>query len=232
MKKTLSSDVFVKRVEHILTHNKHVDGVLNPNLFGDHNSVFYINYRHRAIRKHLEFSITNDDFNQLTSQDCYICGKISTRTHKNGVDRYDNELGYTLENCRSCCGECNYMKCEYSYDDMFDKLKLIHHYNSKPVSDQNISENISIVIDETADIVSDANVAIAANVATEHGNITLSFTRGNKKTPEQIKEACRLRKQKQRAELQAKYGDDEYKKKHAKEIAEARFKRKQNAVDE
>ncbi len=55
---------------------------------------------------------------------------------------------------------------------------------------------------------------------------------GNKKTPEQIKEACRLRKQKQRADLQAKYGDEEYKKKHAKEIAEARLKRKQKALSE
>ena len=51
--------------------------------------------------------------------------------------------------------------------------------------------------------------------------------RGNKKTPEQIREASRLRKQKQRAELQAKYGDEEYKKNHAKQIAEARLKRKQ-----
>jgi hypothetical protein len=60
----------------------------------------------------------------------------------------------------------------------------------------------------------------------------VSFARSNKKTPEQIKEACILRKQKQRAELQAKYGDDEYKKKRAKELAEARLKRKQNAVTE
>jgi hypothetical protein len=31
----------------------------------------------------------------------------------------------------------------------------------------------------------------------------------------------------QRTDLQAKYGDEEYKKKHAKEIADARAKRKQ-----
>ena len=231
MKNTLSGDVFVRRVEHILTHNKHVDGVLNPNLFGDHNSVICMDYKRRAIRKQLEFSLTNDEFNQLTLQECYICGKKSTRTHKNGVDRYDNTSGYTLDNCRSCCGECNYMKCEYSYDDLFDKLKLI--YNYKPVTEQDVSENISIVIDGNADDIGvDANVAITAIVVTEPDNITVSLIRGNKKTPEQIKEACRLRKQKQRAELQAKYGDDEYKKKHAKEIAEARLKRKQNAVAE
>ena len=46
----------------------------------------------------------------------------------------------------------------------------------------------------------------------------------NKKTPEQRKEESRLRKQKQRSDLQAKYGDEEYKKKHAKEIADARAK--------
>ena len=119
-------------------------------------------------------------------------------------------------------------------------IKLI--YNYKLVTEQDVSENISIVIDDNIDIVSDtnvtvhdntdANVNVCANVETEPDTINVSLTRGNKKTPEQIKEGCRLRKQKQRAELQAKYGDNEYKKKHAKEIAEARLKRKQNAVAE
>jgi hypothetical protein len=213
MKNTLSGDVFIRRVDHILTHNKHVCGVLNPSLFGDHNNVIYMDYKRRAIRKQLEFSMTNDDFNKLNLQDCYICGKQSTSKHINGMDRFDNNLGYTIDNCKPCCGECNYMKREYSYDDIFDKFKQIYQHNSKPVSEQVSCENISFVID-----------------ANEVDNVTVSITPGNKKTPEQIKEACRLRKQKQRADLQAKYGDEEYKKKHAKEIAEARLKRKQQSA--
>jgi len=213
MKNTLSGDVFIRRIDHILTHNKHVNGVLNPSLFGDHNNVIYMNYRHRAIRKQLEFSLTKEEFNTLNLQDCYICGKQSTSKHINGVDRYDNNLGYTFDNCKPCCGECNFMKCEYSYDDIFDKFKLIYQYNTKPELEQETCENISFVVEPEANDI-----------------IVSTHSVGNKKTPEQIKEACRLRKQKQRADLQAKYGDEEYKKKHAKEIAEARLKRKQQSA--
>jgi hypothetical protein len=84
------------------------------------------------------------------------------------------------------------MKREYSYDDLFDKFKLIHQHNLQSV-------NISITIETEL-----MNEPVITNA--------VMLFRGNKKTPEQIKEACRLRKQKQRAELQAKYGDEEYKK--------------------
>jgi hypothetical protein len=57
--------------------------------------------------------------------------------------------------------------------------------------------------------------------------VIYSLLPGNKKTHEQRKDEAIMRKQKQRAELKVKYDDDEYKKKHAKEIAEARSKRKQ-----
>ncbi len=202
IKKTLSGDIFVNRVYHILTYNELIDGTLNPALFGDHNRVVYERYRERAIKKMLEFSITKDEFAVITAKACYMCGKQCSTTHKNGIDRYDNNLGYTIDNCRPCCGECNYMKREYSYADVFDKFMSIHRHKTVSV------------------------------VESSPYNAATSFLRGNKKTPEQVREEAKLRKQKQRADLQAKYGDEEYKKKHAKEIAEARQKRKQLELTE
>lgn len=203
-KKTLTGDVFIRRVEHILTYNKHVNGSLFPGLFGDHDGSGYIMCKRRADLKNFEFSLSKSDHDTITAKDCYICGKPNTNTHKNGIDRYDNSIGYIPDNCRSCCGECNYMKREYSYDELFDKFKLIYQYNLQHA-------NITMTIEpETINTT----------------GVVMSF-RGNKKTPEQIREASRLRKQKQRADLQAKYGDEEYKKNHAKQIAEARLKRKQ-----
>ena len=196
MKNTLSCDIFIRRIQHILTYNKLIDGNLNPGLFGDHNNVVFARYRERAVKKGLECSITTDEFDAITTKDCYMCGKQCSITHNNGIDRYDNNIGYTIDNCRPCCGECNYMKREYSYQDVFEKFMMICKCNPIP---------ITIPVDNTIH----------------------SLSRGNKKTPEQIREEARLRKQKQRTELQAKYGDEEYKKKHAKEIADARAKRKQ-----
>ena len=51
----------------------------------------------------------------------------------------------------------------------------------------------------------------------------------NKKTPEEIREAARLRKQKQRNTLVEKYGNEEYKRLRAKEIAEYRQRKKDEA---
>jgi hypothetical protein len=203
MKNTLFGSVFIKRVEHILTYNKHVDGSLFPSLFEDHNTPCYIAYKRRADLKQIEFSLTKEDYLLITANDCYICGKPNTTSHVNGVDRYDNNIGYVPVNCRSCCGDCNYTKRGYSYDELFDKFNLIYQYNLQRA-------NITMTIIPEPVVTSDT-----------------MLLRGNKKTPEQIREASRLRKQKQRAELQAKYGDEEYKKNHAKQIAEARLKRKQ-----
>ena len=212
IKKTLTGDLFIRRVEHILTYNKHAHGSLCMDLFGDHEGCGYIICKRRAALKQFEFSLSKSEHDTITAKDCYICGKPNTTSHKNGIDRYDNNIGYVFDNCRSCCGECNFMKREYSYHELFDKFKLIYQHNLKSP----LSENISITIEPEPVIASDINNVMVFS--------------GTKKTPEQIKEASRLRKQKQRAELQAKYGDEEYKKNHAKQIADARLKRKQQST--
>ena len=46
--------------------------------------------------------------------------------HKNGLDRLDNSVGYTLQNIKPACFECNLMKKTMSHDSLIEKLKLIH----------------------------------------------------------------------------------------------------------
>ena len=235
MKNTLRGDAFIRRVEHILTYNKHVNGSLSPDLFGDHTRACYMASKRRATLKNFEFSLTKDVYYMITVNDCYICGKPNTETHVNGIDRYDNNIGYVFDNCRSCCGDCNYMKREYSYNDLFDKFKLIYQHNSMnprfPMlthqHNSNSTQFANIYITVEPELI---NEPVILNDINEVITNDIMLSCGNKKTPEQIKEACRLRKQKQRDELQAKYGDEEYKKNHAKQIAEARLKRKQQAI--
>ena len=52
------------------------------------------------------------------------------------------------------------------------------------------------------------------------------ITKSNKKSKEEIKEEARLRKQLQRERLKNKYGDEEYKRMRAKEIADNRASQK------
>jgi hypothetical protein len=57
---------------------------------------------------------------------------------------------------------------------------------------------------------------------------TRQIVKGNKLTDEQKREKERIRKQAQRDALRKKYGDEEYKKLHAKQIAEQRKKNKED----
>lgn len=52
--------------------------------------------------------------------------KKTNENHTNGVDRFDNEIGYTFHNSNACCGQCNIMKKEMDYSIFMDKLKKIH----------------------------------------------------------------------------------------------------------
>ena len=54
---------------------------------------------------------------------------------------------------------------------------------------------------------------------------TRQIVKGNKLTNDQKREKERIRKKAQRDALRKKYGDEEYKKLHAKQIAEQRKKK-------
>lgn len=125
MKGSLHKNVFLKRVEHILTHQGKIQGRLHPECFANHKSSNCTSYKYRADKKQISFSIDEQAFKEI-KQDCYICGKQIDESHMNGIDRFDNEKGYDLENIRSCCGECNLMKNVFTWDSWIKKLEAIY----------------------------------------------------------------------------------------------------------
>lgn len=120
-------DDFKNRIEHILIYNKLINGKMYPHLFTNHKNIFYKSYKYRAEKKNIEFNINEYLFNEIIKNECYICGKQSTLDHLNGIDRFDNSKGYILENCRSCCHTCNFMKSDYEYNEFIDKLIKIYN---------------------------------------------------------------------------------------------------------
>jgi hypothetical protein len=195
IKGSLSDKVFINRVEHILTNNQIINGKLYPECFGNHIAVSYSSYNKRALEKQLEFIITNDEFDMLTANNCYICGKESNSINKNGLDRINNEIGYIIDNIAACCSECNYMKKQYNYAELFDKLQLI--YNNHLTN----------------------RIVIENKMEPLQNNI---IVRTNKKSKEEINKNYILRKQIQREQLKERYSNEEYKQIKAKEIAENR----------
>jgi hypothetical protein len=77
-------------------------------------------YRAGAKKRGLEFSLTREQFDTLVVQSCTYCKTPpstvlrykmkNTSILYNGIDRRDNRIGYTAENCAPCCEICNKWK--------------------------------------------------------------------------------------------------------------------------
>jgi hypothetical protein len=57
----------------------------------------------------------------LINGQCYLCGIKTSDIHFNGIDRYDSNKGYSLENCKTCCTSCNILKKNLSFNEFIDK---------------------------------------------------------------------------------------------------------------
>jgi hypothetical protein len=94
-------------------------------------NVMYYTYKQHANERGLDFSLEKDSFRHLTQMNCYYCGDEPKDFFKpkapnggylsNGIDRKDNAMGYTIENCVPCCRICNQMKSNKSYEDFITR---------------------------------------------------------------------------------------------------------------
>jgi hypothetical protein len=93
----------------------------------------YNDYKKRADTKPCAFELTKDDFEFLTKQDCFYCGEHPKNVKKargnkeiyvyNGIDRVDNNEGYTKENSVSCCALCNRFKMTLSVNNFLEHVE-------------------------------------------------------------------------------------------------------------
>jgi hypothetical protein len=86
----------------------------------------YTAYSKGAQSRSLPFALSEEQFKTIVVQSCYLCGIASSLQNSNGIDRFDNRLGYVLENYRPCCGHCNLLKKDMSYDLLIKKAGDIH----------------------------------------------------------------------------------------------------------
>lgn len=182
MKGSLGPNIFVHRVEHILTNLKLIEGKMYPDEFANVITVSYTDYKKRAKKKELSFEFTEEAFTIKCKMSCYLCGKKTDDTHKNGLDRLDNTKGYTEENTKCCCWNCNFMKKDYDYGTFLQKMILINSYqNIHPIPNNESKEVYNIVP-------------------------------GNKLTTHEKKEIYEINKKNQQALLHEKYTNQETRK--------------------
>lgn len=83
------------------------------------NNSEYRSTRERSIKKGREFSLSIRDFNYFSSFPCFYCG---TTREKRGLDRVDNDHGYTKDNVVACCVRCNRMKSDMQTEDFYNHM--------------------------------------------------------------------------------------------------------------
>ena len=118
MKNTLNKETFILMCIHITIYNKSkMQRKLYPEIFNNYRDINYTRYELRGQLKFTNFGLSEEKFNEIMQRKiCYICGKENTKKHMNGIDRKDNTMSYTYDNCQLCCGNCNYLKKDYDYD--------------------------------------------------------------------------------------------------------------------
>lgn len=83
-----------------------------------------VKYRNKLI----QFLLTQTQYDSLLQGECYLCGINPMNGHRNGIDRIDSNGHYTEENSRTCCGHCNMLKRDYSYDEFMRKCIQIQSH--------------------------------------------------------------------------------------------------------
>lgn len=103
------------------------------------NNLFN-SYLRGANRRNIEFNLSEHEFLELVKENCYYCNEIPLFITKNryypddlilhnGVDRKNNEQGYFIKNCVSCCSTCNYMKGDLGFEEFLNHIKKIAKTN-------------------------------------------------------------------------------------------------------
>lgn len=91
-------------------------------------------YLNRAEERKLQVEITVEQAKEIFQRRCFYCGAepfaIARRRGKsfkyNGIDRYNNDIGYTPSNCVPCCKVCNCAKSSLSPKVFHDWIKSVY----------------------------------------------------------------------------------------------------------
>ena len=99
---------------------------------------YFSEYVRGATKRAYDMILTYDQFYKIIIMPCYYC-KHKIDNEVNGIDRFDNTKGYTIENCVPCCEMCNVMKSDQTFEEFLARCSRIANnftvkepYNASP----------------------------------------------------------------------------------------------------
>ncbi len=107
---------------------------------GSLNTLIYT-YKTNAKKRNLNFNLSKEEFKTITSSKCHYCGDEPKKEFKrppsnnpfngnyvyNGIDRVNNNGGYVIDNCVSCCEACNRAKLKMSESEFLNHIEKIYN---------------------------------------------------------------------------------------------------------
>ena len=110
----------------------------------------YRRYQSQAKARNYDFGLNEDEFYTKVKENCEYCGveprqisKSGSRTPNfvyNGIDRVDNGIGYTVDNCVPCCKICNNAKRNLTQEEWEEWLDRIGYYRRKKSTERLIQQ--------------------------------------------------------------------------------------------
>lgn len=104
-------------------------------------NAVYNKYIKSAKQRKILFLLKYDECIEFFENKCWYCGKEPSNCYQekncygeyryNGIDRLNPNVGYTKENCVSCCWECNKRKGNSTYEDFTKWIERIYNYHVK-----------------------------------------------------------------------------------------------------
>lgn len=99
----------------------------NPAGCGEQISQRIARIRRRGPLRGYEVSLTNEEMTERFHSKCVYCKAVPNPL--NGIDRKDNQNGYTPENSVPCCKTCNQMKGTLSVEEFVGHAEKVANYH-------------------------------------------------------------------------------------------------------
>lgn len=100
----------------------------------------YRTYQRGAKNRNYEFNLTFEQVDSIIQQNCHYCNEEPVENKgdqvytygqgvfkRNGIDRLNNNLGYTLNNVVPCCDKCNTAKMDISENDFYKWIQKVYY---------------------------------------------------------------------------------------------------------
>jgi hypothetical protein len=173
MKNNYNPDAFTNKIDAIVSYQlsgkSNMEEIVKiwPELMSKAKNVYKV-YKHESIHsRKIEFLLTQTQYESFKGEPCYLCGIQSSPDHINGIDRVNNSDGYTIENCKSCCGHCNLMKATLPLEEFLSQCHLINKYNKPDKTHQRV-----FTAKEVYDVIESGKINNYIDIAKKEGKST------------------------------------------------------------